>query len=70
MQDKRLGEDHRSRSLVVWPACYVSLTVTLLEVLQGSCDVEGPSPSKCLAAGGGDDGRWSIRDGVGVDDER
>ena len=57
MQDKRLGEDHRGRSLLVWSACCVSLTVTLLEVLQGSCDVEGSSPSKCLAAGGGDDDR-------------
>jgi len=33
------------------------LTVTHVEVLQGSCDVEKPSPSKRATAVGSDDGQ-------------
>ena len=41
--------------------------MTYVEVLQGICDVEGTPPSKHFTANWSNDGRCSIRDGVGVD---
>ena len=46
------------------------LIVTHAEVLQGVRDVEGsPSPERVVAPGSHNDGD-TVRDGVGVDDER
>ena len=43
------------------------LTVFCAEVLQGSNDVEHPSPSKCIVACGCDDDRATICDGIRLD---
>ena len=37
------------------------------DVLQGSCDVEEPSPSECALAVGSDDGGKALCDGFGMD---
>jgi len=42
----------------------------LIEVLQGGCGMEGPSPSKRAAAVGRDNDRDSVCDGIGVDGKR
>ena len=47
--------------------CIGQLIATHTEILQGSNKVEGPQPSERVTTTGGDDGRRSIRDGVGVD---
>jgi hypothetical protein len=47
--------------------CINDLTVSCTEVLQGGFDLELSSPSKHITAVGCDDGRESVRDGVGVD---
>jgi len=44
--------------------------LTLVEVLQGGCDLEGSPPSKRAAAAGSDNGRISLCDGIGVDGKR
>ena len=44
-----------------------ALTKPCTEVLQGGCDVENPSTSKCAATHWGDDDRDSIRNGIRVD---
>jgi hypothetical protein len=46
------------------------LTVALLEVLQGSFDVEGVVPSKRAPAAWGYNGRLSICNGIGLDGKR
>ena len=38
-----------------------------IDVLQGSCNMEGPPPSECTPAVGSDDGEKSPCDGFGVD---
>ena len=43
--------------------------LTRTEVLQGGCNVERSSPSKCTAAVGGHDGKFPVRDGIRVDGE-
>ena len=43
------------------------LTVSCIEVLQGGRDMEHPFSSERVAAVGRDDGRGSVRDGVGMD---
>ena len=44
-------------------------TVSRAEVLQGGCNMEGPSPPERVAAVGRDDDRESVRDDLGLDDE-
>jgi len=46
------------------------LTVTYVEVLQGSDKVESPQPSERVTAAGSDDGQEPLCDGVGVDGKR
>jgi hypothetical protein len=41
-----------------------------VEILQRSHDLEYPRSPKCVAIVRSDDGQRTIRDGVGVDDER
>jgi len=43
------------------------LTVTYVEVLQGSDKVESSRPSERVTAAGSDDGQEPLRNGVGVD---
>ena len=43
------------------------LTMSCTDVLQGGCDMEDPSPSKCVATAGCDDDRESVHDGIRVD---
>ena len=45
------------------------LTIPRIEILQGGCDMECPSPSERATTGRRDDDRDPIRDGVGVDDK-
>ena len=46
------------------------LTLTYAEVLQGSHDVENPSPSERVTTAGSDDGREPFRNGIGMDGKR
>ena len=46
------------------------LTMPRLEVLQGGCGMERPSPSECAATARRDGDRYPIRDGIRVDDKR
>ena len=46
------------------------LTVSRIEVLQGGCGMECPSPSERPATAGRDNDRDPIRDGIGVDGQR
>ena len=41
-----------------------------VEVLQGSCNVEKPPPSKFAPAVGSDDRQKGLRDGLGMDGQR
>jgi len=45
------------------------LTATHVGVLQGSHDMENPSPSKCVATLGSHDEQRGIHNGIGVDDK-
>ena len=47
--------------------CANPLTSTIVEILQGGCDMEGSSPSKRATFVGGDNGHSPLRDGIGVD---
>lgn len=50
--------------------CVTGLSMSRIELLQGSRDMEDPSPSKCAAIVRCD-GNWgSICDGIGMDDKR
>ena len=53
--------------LVMWTN---DLTIPRVEVLQGSCDVESPPPSKHTTTTRCNDDGYSIRDGVGMDGKR
>ena len=43
------------------------LTVSRTDILQGGCDMEGPSSSKCVATAGCDHDWESVHDGIRVD---
>ena len=49
--------------------CIKRLILAHVEVLQRGCDMESSPPSKRAATFGSDNGRFSIRDGIGVDAE-
>ena len=50
--------------------CFKNLTAFRAEVLERSCDMEGPSSPERVAAAGRDHGRDPFRDGIGVDGKR
>jgi len=43
--------------------------LTIVEVLQGGCDLEVPPPQKRSATVGSDNGPLPLRDGIGVDEK-
>ena len=45
------------------------LMLTIVEVLQGGCDLEGPPPQKRSATVGSDNESSPLRDGIGVDEK-
>ena len=63
---KRVGRLGRSRFVM----CTNESTMSCVEVLQGGCGMEHPSPSQRATTARRDDDRDSIRDGIEVDGKR
>jgi hypothetical protein len=67
-----LRDDLRRVRRVGYPLliiCIDTLTVSRIEVLQGGCNMEGPSPSERIAAVGRDDDQGSVCNGIRVDEQ-
>jgi hypothetical protein len=63
---QRLAENNR-RKLLVSFRMLCALTVSCVEILQGSCDMENPSASECPAADWSDNGQGSVCNDIRVD---